>query len=225
MAALLHSPQHLCLNLLSGQFHASEVSISFINLTLILHNSKFLIRPFSYGLLVWPCGILGGPASQKNVLPPPLRPKWVMWKYSWIIRSRGKRNGPLDRSNPPRYLNRTLTQVTRYHPETGGNIPPAPENRYPLTKDDGVVPVHKIKECRRNVDIAPLILNTVLGGAHSVKMQKATGHVLYQFSPKRTFLDFTRQEMIEHLYQQLSWALQDLGGKYSYWKTRFPFWT
>jgi len=122
MATLLHSPQHLCLNLLYGQFHASEVSISFNNLTLILYNSNFLTRPFSYWLLVWPCGILDGPASQKNVLPPSLRAKWVMWKYSWIIWSRGKRSGPLDRSNLPRYLNSIVTQVTRSHPETGGNI-------------------------------------------------------------------------------------------------------
>jgi len=122
MATLLHTPQYLCLNLLSGQFHTSALSISLINLTLILHNSKFLTRQFSYGLLVWPCDILGGLASQKNVLPHSLRSKWVMRKYSWIIWSTGKRSGPLDRSNLPRYLKSILTRVTRIHPETGGNI-------------------------------------------------------------------------------------------------------
>ena len=121
-----------------------------------------------------------------------------MWKYSWFIWSRGKQSGSLDRSNLPRYLNSILTQVTRSHPETGGIF--FSENLYPPTRDDEVIPVHKIKEYRRNVGIAPLILNIVLGGVHSVKMQKATGHVLYQFSPKRTVLEFTRQEILAHLY-------------------------
>ena len=76
-----------------------------------------------------------------------------------------------------------------------------PENRYPPTREDDVVPVQKVKAYRRIVDIAPLILNIGLGGVHSVKMQKTTGHVLYRFSPKRTVLEFIRQEMIAHLYR------------------------
>jgi hypothetical protein len=74
------------------------------------------------------------------------------------------------------------------------------ENWYPPTREDEVVPVHKIKAYRRNVKIAPLILNIGLGGVHSVKVQKATGHILHQFSPKRTVLEFTRQETLAHLY-------------------------
>jgi hypothetical protein len=143
MTTLLHTPQHVCLNLLSRKSHTYEVSISCTNLTLILHNSTFLIRPFSYGPLVRPCGVLDGPASKENMLSPSLRSKWVTWICSWDIWSRGKQSGPLDPSNLPRYLNNILTQVSRSHPETrrkiffrklvsthkGGWCCPCPQNR------------------------------------------------------------------------------------------------
>lgn len=224
MATLLYNPQNLCVKLLSGQFHTYEASISGINITLILPNSKFLTRTFSYGLLEWPCGIVDGPASQKNMLSPSLRSKWVMWKYSCVIWSRGKQSVPLDRSNLPRHLNSVLTQVTHSHYETGGNIF-FTENRYLPTREDEIVPVHKIKGYRINVDIAPLILNIALGRVHSVKILLDTFSISFhqnaQFWSKLT--KKRSHTCIGNWAEHFRGNRHGLGGKFSYWNTRFPF--